>query len=68
MAPQPSPLNEASEQLARLREDLIAFYRPLNSQERFAVERIANAQQSLLRAARRMDCWARAMRSTAMRS
>src|ERR1017187_2984976 len=41
-------LNEA----ANLRDDLVAFYQPLNSQELFAVERIALAQQALLRAAR----------------
>jgi hypothetical protein len=44
------PVDHAAE-LARLREDLIAFYRPVSSQERFAVERIALAQQSMLRAA-----------------
>ncbi|HTX37437.1 MAG TPA: hypothetical protein VME43_20555, partial [Bryobacteraceae bacterium] len=38
--------------LARLREDLIAFYRPVGSEERMAVERIALARQSMLRAAR----------------
>ncbi len=47
-----SPLIETPEELARLREDLIAFYRPLNVRERLAVERVALAQQSLLRAAR----------------
>jgi hypothetical protein len=52
MSTQPAPLIEPSEELARLREDLIAFYRPINSQERFAIERIALAQQSLLRVAR----------------
>jgi hypothetical protein len=51
--PTPTPLPvEPSGELARLRDDLIAFYRPLNSQERLAVERIALAQQSMLRAAR----------------
>ncbi|HTX34673.1 MAG TPA: hypothetical protein VME43_06620 [Bryobacteraceae bacterium] len=43
---------EPVEELARLREDLIAFYRPVGSQERLAVERIASARQSMLRAAR----------------
>ncbi len=35
-----------------LRADLLAAYQPVNSQELFAIERIALAQQSLLRAAR----------------
>jgi hypothetical protein len=39
-------------EVANLREDLIAFYHPVNSQELFAVERIALAQQAILRAAR----------------
>jgi hypothetical protein len=39
-------------EVAHLREDLIETYRPVNSQELFAVERIALAQQSILRAAR----------------
>ena len=39
-------------EVANLRDDLVAFYQPLNSQELFAVERIALAQQALLRAAR----------------
>jgi len=43
---------EPTGELARLREDLIAFYRPVGSQERLAVERVAFAQQSMLRAAR----------------
>ncbi len=38
--------------VGRLREDLIACYKPVNSQELFAIERIAIAQQALLRAAR----------------
>jgi hypothetical protein len=46
------PAAEPSGELARLREDLVAFYRPFDSQERLAVERIAMAQQSMLRAAR----------------
>jgi hypothetical protein len=52
MSNQASLPAESPEEVARLREDLIAFYRPINSQERFAVERIALAQQSILRAAR----------------
>jgi hypothetical protein len=43
---------EELDEVARLREDLIACYQPVNSQELFAIERIALAQQSLLRAAR----------------
>ncbi|MCX6629889.1 MAG: hypothetical protein NTW28_19905 [Candidatus Solibacter sp.] len=43
---------EDIEDVARLRQDLIACYQPVNSQELFAIERIALAQQSLLRAAR----------------
>jgi hypothetical protein len=37
--------------VANLRADLVACFRPVNSQELFAVERIALAQQSLLRCA-----------------
>jgi hypothetical protein len=48
----PNPLPDPPEELARLREDLVAFYHPANPQERLAVERIALAQQSILRAAR----------------
>ena len=43
---------EEIDEVARLREDLIAVYRPVNSQELFAVERIALAQQGLLRVER----------------
>ena len=43
---------EEIDEVERLRDDAIAFYQPLNSQELFAVERIALAQQSVLRAAR----------------
>jgi hypothetical protein len=35
-----------------LRADLIAVYQPVNSQELFAIERIALAQQAMLRIAR----------------
>ena len=40
---------EDLDEVARLREDAIAVYQPVNSQELFAVERIALAQQALLR-------------------
>jgi hypothetical protein len=43
---------EDLEEVARLREDLIPDYRPVNAQELFAIERLALAQQSLLRVAR----------------
>ncbi len=39
-------------EVAHLRDDLIAVYQPVNSQEFFAIERIALAQQAILRAAR----------------
>ena len=39
-------------EVANLREDLVTLYQPANSQELFAVERIALAQQAILRAAR----------------
>ena len=39
-------------EVANLREDLVALYHPVNSQELFAIERIALAQQAILRAAR----------------
>jgi len=38
--------------IARLKADLIACYQPVNSQELFAIERIALAQQALLRVTR----------------
>jgi len=38
--------------IARLKADLIACYQPVNSQELFAIERIALAQQAILRVAR----------------
>src|SRR5581483_5353678 len=38
--------------IANLKADLVVFYRPLNSQEMFAIERMAIAQQLILRAAR----------------
>jgi hypothetical protein len=43
---------EELEEVAHLRADLIAIYQPANSQEMFAIERIALAQQAMLRIAR----------------
>ncbi len=43
---------EDLDEVAHLKTDLVAVYQPINAQEFFAVERIALAQQSLLRAAR----------------
>jgi hypothetical protein len=43
---------EDLDEVARLRQDAIAIYQPANSQELFAVERIALAQQTLLRVER----------------
>ena len=43
---------EDLQEVAHLRDDLIAVYQPVNSQELFAIERVALAQQSILRAAR----------------
>jgi hypothetical protein len=39
-------------EVAALREDLVNLYHPVNSQELFALERVALAQQAILRAAR----------------
>ncbi len=39
-------------EVANLREDLVNLHQPVNSQELFAVERMALAQQAILRAAR----------------
>jgi hypothetical protein len=39
-------------EVQQLRDDAVAVYRPVNSQELFAVERIAIAQQCMLRASR----------------
>jgi hypothetical protein len=39
-------------EVANLREDLVTLYQPVNSQELFAIERLALAQQAILRAAR----------------
>ena len=43
---------EELDEVARLKDDLVAVYQPENAQELFAVERIAIAQQALLRSAR----------------
>jgi len=43
---------EDAAELARLQEDLIAFHRPLNSQELLVLDKIARAQQAILRSYR----------------
>ncbi len=43
---------EDLDEVAHLKTDLVAVYQPINAQELFAIERIALAQQSVLRAAR----------------
>ena len=43
---------EDLQEIAHLKADLIAVYQPINSQELFALERMALAQQAILRAAR----------------
>src|SRR5580692_11364715 len=43
---------EDLQEIAKLKEDLVAVYQPVNSQELFALERMALAQQAILRAAR----------------
>ena len=43
---------EDLEAVARLKDDLVAVYQPVNSQELFAIERIALTQHALLRCAR----------------
>jgi hypothetical protein len=43
---------EDLQEIAHLRDDLIALYQPVNSQELFALERAALAQQAILRGAR----------------
>ncbi len=40
------------DEVARLKDDLMAVYQPVNSQETFAIERIALAQHTMLRAYR----------------
>ena len=42
-------------EVERLKDDLVAHYQPRNSQELFAIERMAIAQQSIVRAAR-LEC------------
>ena len=59
---------EDTDQLANLIDDAVAFYQPQNSQEQFAVERIAICQLALLRAYRFeagaiTDCFAAACRT-----
>src|SRR3981081_4386139 len=50
---------EEQDEVARLKADLVACYRPVNSQELFALERMAIAQQTMLRAARlEIGLWA----------
>ena len=46
------PRLEDHDEIARLRADLFALYQPRNSQEQFALERMAMAQHMILRAAR----------------
>jgi hypothetical protein len=43
---------EELDEIARLKHDLLAVYQPVNSQELFALEQMALAQQTRLRAAR----------------
>src|SRR5450759_2872883 len=43
---------EDIDEVARLRDDALAVYQPVNSQELFAIERISLAQQALLRVER----------------
>ncbi|MGD0499752.1 MAG: hypothetical protein ABSC23_15090 [Bryobacteraceae bacterium] len=43
---------EDLQEIEHLRADLVSVYQPINSQEQFAIERIALAQQAILRAAR----------------
>jgi hypothetical protein len=43
---------EDVQEVANLKDDAVEFYQPVNSQEFFAVERIALTQQAMLRAAR----------------
>jgi hypothetical protein len=43
---------EDLQEVAHLKRDLIAVYHPVNSQELFALERMAAAQQTIRRAAR----------------
>src|SRR5712692_5853728 len=43
---------EELDEVAHLKSDLLAVYQPVNSQELFAIERIALSQHAILRAAR----------------
>src|SRR5579863_10402 len=43
---------EDLQEIARLKSDLVSVYQPVNSQEIFALERMALSQQAILRAAR----------------
>jgi hypothetical protein len=43
---------EDAQEIAHLKDDLVSVYQPVNSQELFALERMALAQQAILRAAR----------------
>ncbi|MBV8842774.1 MAG: hypothetical protein JO307_08185 [Bryobacterales bacterium] len=43
---------ESLDEIAKIRADLIEAYQPVNSQELFAIERMALAQQNMVRAAR----------------
>jgi len=43
---------EDLDEIARLKQDAVAVYQPVNSQEMFAIEQIALAQQTMFRAAR----------------
>src|SRR5437764_14088471 len=43
---------EDLDEIARLKEDAVSVYQPVNSQEMFALEQIAIAQQTMFRAAR----------------
>ncbi|HJT89684.1 MAG TPA: hypothetical protein VJ732_17565 [Bryobacteraceae bacterium] len=43
---------EELDEITRLKADLVAVYEPVNSQELFALERMALAQQAILRSAR----------------
>ena len=46
------PRLEELQEVERLKQDLVSVYQPVNAQEMFALERMALAQQSILRAAR----------------
>jgi hypothetical protein len=43
---------EGLDEIAKIRADLLEIYQPVNSQELFAIERMALSQQNMLRAAR----------------